>query len=53
MDFKTLPPLTVLSDIVTVVEIDIVKFVRIILDIATAGIAFHGGHVVSYAPLGQ
>ncbi|KGT34207.1 aldose epimerase, partial [Vibrio parahaemolyticus] len=53
MDLKTLPPLTVLSDNVTVVEIDNVKIVRIIHDKATAGIALHGGHVVSYAPQGQ
>ncbi|EGQ8920344.1 D-hexose-6-phosphate mutarotase [Vibrio parahaemolyticus] len=53
MDLKTLPPLTVLSDNVTVVEIDNVKIVRIIHDKATAGIALHGGHVISYAPQGQ
>ncbi|EFO47452.1 conserved hypothetical protein, partial [Vibrio parahaemolyticus AQ4037] len=35
MDLKTLPPLTVLSDNVTVVEIDNVKIVRIIHDKAT------------------
>ncbi|MFW8631063.1 D-hexose-6-phosphate mutarotase [Vibrio natriegens] len=53
MDLNTLPALTVLSDNVTVVEIDQVKVVRIIHDKATAGIALHGGHVVSYKPQGQ
>ncbi|AEX22710.1 D-hexose-6-phosphate mutarotase [Vibrio sp. EJY3] len=53
MDLNTLPALTVLSDNVTVVEINQVKVVRIIHDKATAGIALHGGHVVSYKPQGQ
>ncbi|WP_329350722.1 D-hexose-6-phosphate mutarotase [Vibrio natriegens] len=53
MDLNTLPALTVLSDNVTVVEIDQVKVVRIIHNKATAGIALHGGHVVSYKPQGQ
>nr|WP_319555085.1 D-hexose-6-phosphate mutarotase [uncultured Vibrio sp.] len=53
MDLNTLPALTVLSDNVTVVEVDQVKVVRIIHDKATAGIALHGGHVVSYKPQGQ
>lgn len=53
MDLNTLPALTVLSDNVTVVEVDQVKIVRIIHDKATAGISLHGGHVVSYKPAGQ
>ncbi|BDR12827.1 D-hexose-6-phosphate mutarotase [Vibrio sp. STUT-A11] len=53
MDLNTFPALTVLSDNVTVVEVDQVKVVRIIHDKATAGIALHGGHVVSYKPQGQ
>lgn len=53
MDLNTLPALTVLSDNVTVVEVDQVKIVRIIHDKATAGISLHGGHVVSYKPVGQ
>ncbi len=53
MDLITLPALTVLSDNVTIVEVDQVKIVRIIHDKATAGISLHGGHVVSYAPAGQ
>lgn len=53
MDLNTFPALTVLSDNVTVVEVDQIKVVRIIHDKATAGIALHGGHVVSYKPEGQ
>ncbi|USD42018.1 D-hexose-6-phosphate mutarotase [Vibrio sp. SCSIO 43135] len=53
MDLTTLPALTVLSDNVTIVEIDQVKVVRVIHEKATAGIALHGGHVVSYKPQGQ
>ncbi|WP_158107159.1 D-hexose-6-phosphate mutarotase [Vibrio furnissii] len=53
MDLHSLPALTVLSDCVTVVEHDQVKIVRVIHDKATAGIALHGGHVVSFQPAGQ
>lgn len=53
MDLKTLPALTVLSDNVTIVEVDQVKVVRIIHEKATAGIALHGGHVVSFTPTGK
>ncbi|MFW7523144.1 D-hexose-6-phosphate mutarotase [Vibrio ostreicida] len=53
MDLLSLPVLTVLSDNVTIVEKDNVKIVRIIHEKATAGIALHGGHVVSFAPKGQ
>lgn len=53
MNLTTLPALTVLSDNVTIVEQGQVKIVRIIHDKATAGIALHGGHVVSYQPTGQ
>ncbi|KNY43800.1 aldose epimerase [Vibrio harveyi] len=53
MDLKTLPALTVLSDNVTIVEVDQVKVVRIIHEKATAGIALHGGHVVSFTPAGK
>lgn len=53
MDLHSLPALTVLSDCVTVVEHDQVKIVRVIHDKATAGIALHGGHVVSFQPEGQ
>ena len=53
MDLYTLPALTVLSDSVTIVEVDQVKVVRIIHEKATAGIALHGGHVVSFTPAGQ
>ncbi|MEH0758282.1 D-hexose-6-phosphate mutarotase [Vibrio sp. 16] len=53
MDLKTLPALTVLSDNVTIVEVDQVKVVRVIHEKATAGIALHGGHVISFKPEGQ
>ncbi|WP_337969382.1 D-hexose-6-phosphate mutarotase [Vibrio pectenicida] len=53
MDLKTLPALTALSDKVTIVEIEQIKVVRIIHEKAIAGIALHGGHVVSYKPAGQ
>ncbi|CAE6951020.1 Belongs to the glucose-6-phosphate 1-epimerase family [Vibrio sp. B1REV9] len=53
MELKTLPTLAVLSDNVTIVEIDQVKVVRVIHEKATAGIALHGGHVISFAPEGQ
>ncbi|MGF1720300.1 D-hexose-6-phosphate mutarotase [Vibrio kyushuensis] len=53
MDLLSLPALTVLSDNVTIVEKDGVKIVRVIHEKATAGIALHGGHVVSFKPQGQ
>ncbi|AUI86549.1 D-hexose-6-phosphate mutarotase [Vibrio azureus] len=53
MDLHSLPTLTVLSDHVSIVEIDQIKVVRIIHDKATAGIALHGGHVLSFKPTGQ
>ncbi|CAK4067233.1 D-hexose-6-phosphate mutarotase [Vibrio sp. 16] len=53
MDLKILPALTVLSDNVTIVEVDQVKVVRVIHEKATAGIALHGGHVISFKPEGQ
>lgn len=53
MNLTQLPALTVLSDNVTIVEKDKVKIVRVIHDKATAGIALHGGHVVSFQPTGQ
>ncbi|MCG3748146.1 D-hexose-6-phosphate mutarotase [Vibrio cincinnatiensis] len=53
MDLTTLPTLTALSNCVTIVEKDNVKIVRIIHDKAVAGIALHGGHVLSFQPKGQ
>ncbi|MEL7364826.1 MAG: D-hexose-6-phosphate mutarotase [Pseudomonadota bacterium] len=53
MNLNTLPALTVLSDKVTIVEVDQVKVVRIIHEKATAGIALHGGHVISFKRQGQ
>jgi glucose-6-phosphate 1-epimerase len=53
MDLHTLPALSVLSDCVTIVKKDDVKFVRIIHEKAIAGIALLGAHVVSYQPNGH
>ncbi|CCN73488.1 D-hexose-6-phosphate mutarotase [Vibrio nigripulchritudo] len=53
MELRTLPALTVLSDNVSIVEKDNVKIVRVIHEKAEAGIALHGGHVVSFKPSGQ
>ncbi|WP_154115415.1 D-hexose-6-phosphate mutarotase [Vibrio cincinnatiensis] len=53
MDLTTLPTLTALSNCVTIIEKDNVKIVRIIHDKAVAGIALHGGHVLSFQPKGQ
>ncbi|MGC9401468.1 D-hexose-6-phosphate mutarotase [Vibrio genomosp. F10] len=53
MDLLSLPTLTVLSDNITVVEIEGIKVLRVIHDKATAGIALHGGHVISFQPNGQ
>ncbi|WGW01405.1 D-hexose-6-phosphate mutarotase [Vibrio sp. YMD68] len=53
MDLLSLPTLTVLSDNITVVEIEGIKVLRVIHDKATAGIALHGGHVISFKPNGQ
>ncbi|MDW6016515.1 D-hexose-6-phosphate mutarotase [Vibrio plantisponsor] len=53
MDLLSLPTLTYLSDNVTIVEKDEVKIVRVIHDKATAAIALHGAHVLSYIPAGK
>lgn len=53
MDLLSLPAITNLSNHVTVVEKDDVKIVRVIHDKATAAIALHGAHVLSYKPAGK
>ncbi len=53
MDLQSLPTVAVLSDCVTIAQKDQVKIVRIQHDKASAGIALHGGHVVSYQPAGK
>ncbi len=53
MDLRSLPVVSALSDCVTIVEKDAVKIVRVMHDKASAGIALHGGHVVSFQPAGQ
>lgn len=53
MDLQSLPVLTALSDCVTIVEKDSVKIIRVDHEKASAGIALHGGHVVSFKPKDQ
>ncbi len=53
MDLLSLPTLTNLSDHVTIVEKGDVKIVRVIHEKASAGIALHGAHVLSYKPAGK
>ncbi|GLT17653.1 D-hexose-6-phosphate mutarotase [Vibrio zhanjiangensis] len=53
MDLTTLTPLTVLSDSVTIVQVEQIKIIRIIHEKASAGISLHGGHLVSFKPTGQ
>ncbi|MFA0066895.1 D-hexose-6-phosphate mutarotase [Vibrio breoganii] len=53
MDVYQLPAVAVLSDNVTIAEQDELKIVRVIHEKASAAIALHGGHVISYKPQGQ
>jgi glucose-6-phosphate 1-epimerase len=53
MELSSLPALTALSNNVTIVELDHIKLVRVIHEKATAAIALHGGHVVSFQPKDQ
>lgn len=53
MDVKQLPTLAVLSDSVTVCELDGIKVVRVIHPKATAAISLFGGHVLSFVPTGK
>ena len=53
MDVYQLPAIAVLSDNVTVVQQDELKIIRVIHEKASAAIALHGGHVISYKPHGQ
>ncbi|WP_325893407.1 D-hexose-6-phosphate mutarotase [Grimontia sp. NTOU-MAR1] len=50
MDVKQLPTLAVLSDYVTVCQLDGLKVVRVIHPKATAAISLFGGHVLSFTP---
>jgi len=53
MNLHSLPTITNLSDKVSIVQKDDVKIVRVIHEKATAGIALHGAHVLSYQPAGK
>jgi len=53
MNLTQLPIISVLSDNVTVAQLDDVKVIRVIHDKANAAISLHGGHVLSFTPKGQ
>jgi glucose-6-phosphate 1-epimerase len=53
MNIDQLPAVSVLSDNVTIVQQDQLKIVRVIHEKASAAIALHGGHVISFKPAGQ
>lgn len=53
MELLSLPAISVLSDCISIVEIDDVKVVRIIHDKATAAISLFGAHLISYQPKDQ
>ncbi|CAM2888139.1 D-hexose-6-phosphate mutarotase [Vibrio rarus] len=53
MDVYQLPPVAVLSDSVTIAQLDQIKIVRVMHEKANAAIALHGGHVISYQPNSQ
>ncbi|OEE86588.1 D-hexose-6-phosphate mutarotase [Enterovibrio norvegicus FF-162] len=53
MDVKQLPTTAVLSDYVTICELDGIKVVRVIHPKATAAISLFGAHVLSFQPSGK
>ncbi|QIL84724.1 D-hexose-6-phosphate mutarotase [Vibrio sp. HDW18] len=53
MDLHALNTVAVLSDCVTIAELDQIKIVRIMHDKASAAISLHGGQVISFQPQGQ
>ncbi len=53
MNLTLLPTISVLSDSITIAQLDDVKIVRIIHEKAEAAISLHGGHVLSFTPKGQ
>lgn len=53
MDVKQLPTLAVLSDYVTVCQLDGLKVVRVIHPKATAAVSLFGAHVLSFQPAGK
>lgn len=53
MDVKQLPTLAVLSDCVTVCQLDGLSVVRVIHPKATAAVSLFGAHVLSFEPAGK
>ncbi|WP_299013560.1 D-hexose-6-phosphate mutarotase [uncultured Photobacterium sp.] len=53
MSLRNLPAIAVLSDAVTVCEFQDIKIIRVIHDMAEAGISLHGGHLIWYKPAGE
>ena len=53
MNLTHLSTISVLSDNVTIAQLDDVKIVRVLHEKAEAAISLHGGHVLSFTPKGQ
>ncbi|MCE0492922.1 D-hexose-6-phosphate mutarotase [Vibrio salinus] len=53
MNLLSLPAISVLSDNISIVEIDTVKVIRILHEKATAAISLFGAHLISYQPHGH
>ncbi|WP_300178890.1 D-hexose-6-phosphate mutarotase [uncultured Aliivibrio sp.] len=53
MNLTHLPTISVLSDNVTIAQLDDVKIVRVLHEKVEAAISLHGGHVLSFTPKGQ
>ncbi|PKF50192.1 D-hexose-6-phosphate mutarotase [Enterovibrio nigricans] len=53
MDVRQLPTTAVLSDFVTVCELDGLKVIRVIHPKATAAVSLFGAHVLSFQPTGK
>ncbi|OLQ75286.1 D-hexose-6-phosphate mutarotase [Photobacterium proteolyticum] len=53
MDLRNLPTISALSDAVTICEFQGIKIVRVIHQLAEAGISLHGGHLIWYKPAGE
>ncbi len=53
MNLTHLPTISVLSDSVTIAQLDDVKIIRVLHEKAEAAISLHGGHVLSFTPKGQ
>ncbi|MDC0611537.1 D-hexose-6-phosphate mutarotase [Vibrio sp.] len=53
MELQSLPAISVLSDSISVVQVDQVKVLRIYHEKATAAISLFGAHIISFQPKGQ